>query len=403
MTDTNVELYKPNELIGAIDQIEVSRTAKHLLNFFLQYAQQQIKFHNHHGFEFEVDVTHINGLADIHTHDYPRLKKSLQTLMQPVVLRDDPDNYDVLVPITRITIDVPKGLYKYELQPQVIKLLEQTDYFTKLQLSQFNPLQSKHSITIFEWLKRWETAQNIPPIAIEKLRNMTGTVKKATYDKFSQFSRGVLDPAIAEINEKTPYQVSYEPIKTRAITKHKVTEIKFHFTKKEIKIETKNKPDDPVNMPSGYEKLRKVCGRYMTLKFYYEATYIYTPETLEQFADDCAEKYKPNRTKFFEWLNERCGMNQKGYLKQQVILNEKLFRDVFAITEKKYSMMIRTEDGELMPAGFPEIIINVKEEYVAEAMQLYGKLPYNEYKHYLSGIWKRFEQEFNVNKDNVFE
>ena len=60
-------------------------------------------------------------------------------------------------------------------------------------------------------------------------------------------------------------------------------------------------------------------------------------------------------------------------------------------------------NGEKMPAGFPETIIDVKEEYVAEAMQLYGKLPYNEYKHYLSGIWKRFEQEFNVNKDNVFE
>ena len=402
MTDTNVELYKPNELIGAIDQIEVSRTAKHLLNFFLQYAQQQIKFHNHHGFEFEVDVTHINGLADIHTHDYPRLKKSLQTLMQPVVLRDDPDNYDVLVPITRITIDVPKGLYKYELQPQVIKLLEQTDYFTKLQLSQFNPLQSKHSITIFEWLKRWETAQNIPPIAIEKLRNMTGTVKKATYDKFSQFSRGVLDPAIAEINEKTPYQVSYEPIKTRAITKHKVTEIKFHFTKKEIKTTAENKPENAAPISSAYEKLRKVCGRYMTLKFYYNATYIYHIETLEQFADDCAEKnYHPNKTKFFEWLDERCSINQKGYYKQYHIYSEKFFKSVFSTEEIDPSSVVTTEDGREMWLG--RKIQHVHEEYVSEAMKFYGELPYNEYKHYLSGIWQRFEQQFNVNRDNVFE
>ena len=402
MTDTNVELYKPNELIGAIDQIEVSRTAKHLLNFFLQYAQQQIKFHNHHGFEFEVDVTHINGLADIHTHDYSRLKKSLQTLMQPVVLRDDPDNYDVLVPITRITIDVPKGLYKYELQPQVIKLLEQTDYFTKLQLSQFNPLQSKHSITIFEWLKRWETAQNIPPIAIEKLRNMTGTVKKATYDKFSQFSRGVLDPAIAEINEKTPYQVSYEPIKTRAITKHKVTEIKFHFTKKEIKTTAENKPENAAPISSAYEKLRKVCGRYMTLKFYYNATYIYHIETLEQFADDCAEKnYHPNKTKFFEWLDERCSINQKGYYKQYHIYSEKFFKSVFSTEEIDPSSVVTTEDGREMWLG--RKIQHVHEEYVSEAMQYFGKLPYDDYKHYLSGIWNKFQQEFKVNADNVFE
>ncbi|MCQ7289970.1 hypothetical protein NP014_24195, partial [Salmonella enterica] len=188
----------------------------------------------------------------------------------------------------------------------------------------------------------------------------------------------------------------------------KVTAIQFYFSKKEIKkeikTEAKKKTENAALISPVFKKLRNICsGKYMTLKFYYEATYIYTPETLEQFADDCAEKYKPNRTKFFEWLDKRCGINQKGYLKQQVILNEKLFRDVFAITEKKYSMMIRTEDGELMPAGFPEIIINVKEEYVAEAMKPYGELPYNEYRHYLSNLWQKFQQEFNVNKDNVFE
>ena len=63
--------------------------------------------------------------------------------------------------------------------------------------------------------------------------------------------------------------------------------------------------------------------------------------------------------------------------------------------------IVHTPEGREMWLGGK--IKTVHEEYVSEAMQLYGKLPYNEYKHYLSDIWKRFEQQFNVNRDNVFE
>ena len=403
---SEMTLYKPNEFIGAIDKLEVSRTAKHLLNFFLQYAQHEIKFNNHVGTNFEINVLTINGLADLHVRNYARLKQSLQTLMQPVVLRDDPKQFIAIVPISDITIDVQSGVYRFELTNRVCNLLKNCDYFTKLQLREFNNLQSKQRITIYEWLKRWETApKGIQPLPIDELRRITNTENKKTYDNFTHIQIRILDVAVNEINQYTPYQVSYETIKERAKFRPKVTAIQFHFTKKEIKIETKNKPDDPViNMPSGYEKLRKVCGRYMNKEFYFKATYIYEPETLEQFAIDCiVSNYHPNKKVFFEWLNERCSINQKGYHKQKYIYSEKFFRSVFCTETRKYKMMIPTGNGELMPAGLPEIIVNVKEEYVAEAMQLYGKLPYNEYKHYLSGIWKRFEQEFNVNKDNVFE
>ena len=141
----DVNLYKPNELIGAIDQIEVSRTAKHLLNFFLQYSQHELheykKLHPDNEVyptEFEVDVYTINGLANIHTHDYERLKLKLIKLMQPVILRDDPKRFIALTPITAIDIDVPRGMYKFELQSKVVMALANNDYFTKLNLSDFN-------------------------------------------------------------------------------------------------------------------------------------------------------------------------------------------------------------------------------------------------------------------------
>ena len=404
-------LLKPNELIAVIDEIPVSRTAKHLCNYFLQYAQHELKFNNHTSNRFELHIADLNAEAQIGLKDYKLIEKSLNALMQPVTIRakDDPRSFIKLVPIYLVIVDAKKGVYRFSLAPEVIEILRNTDYFTKLNLHEFNFLESKHSIVIYEWLKRWETAPKIPQLPIDELRRITHTAEKKTYDNFTDLKRGMLDIAVTEISEKTPYTVTYEAIKTRIKYRPKVTAIQFYFSKKErkkeIKIEAKNKPESAAPISPVFKKLRNICsGKYMTLKFYYEATYIYTPKTLEVFADDClAKNYHPNKTVFSKWLKERCGTNQKGYLKQRVILNEELFRDVFSIKEDKYSMEITASNGEKMPAGFPETIIDVKEEYVAEAMKPYGELPYNEYKHYLSNLWQKFQQEFNVNKDNVFE
>ena len=403
----DITLFKPNELIAAIDQIQVNRIAKHLCNYFLQYAQYKLKTDKNQGHQFELPISELNAEAQIGLKDYKLIEKSLNALMQPVTIRDkdDPRSYIKLVPIYLVFVDANKGVYRFSLAPEVLDIIKNTDYFTKLNLHEFNFLESKHSLVLYEWLKRYETAPQIPELSIDELRNITHTADKKTYDNFSDLQKRVLDVAIKEISEKTPYTVTYEAIKTRIKYRPKVTAIQFHFTKKEIKKEAEKKPENAASISSAYEKLRSVCsGRYMTLKFYYEATYIYEPETLEQFADDClAKSYHPNKTVFFKWLDERCSINQKGYHKQKYIYSEKFFRSVFCTTEEKYSMEVTMSSGETIPAGFPEIIINVKDEYVAEAMQLYGKLPYNEYKHYLSGIWQRFQQEFNVNRDNVFE
>ena len=388
----DITLFKPNELIAAIDQIQVNRIAKHLCNYFLQYAQYKLKTDKNQGHQFELPISELNAEAQIGLKDYKLIEKSLNALMQPVTIRDkdDPRSYIKLVPIYLVFVDANKGVYRFSLAPEVLDIIKNTDYFTKLNLHEFNFLESKHSLVLYEWLKRYETAPQIPELSIDELRNITHTADKKTYDNFSDLQKRVLDVAIKEISEKTPYTVTYEAIKTRIKYRPKVTAIQFHFTKKKKKKEAEKKPENAAApISSTYEKLRSVCsGRYMTLKFYYEATYIYEPETLEQFADDClAKSYHPNKTVFFKWLDERCSINQKGYHKQKYIYSEKFFRSVFCTTEEKYSMEVTMSSGETIPAGFPEIIINVKDEYVAEAMQLYGKLPYNEYKHYLSGIW----------------
>ena len=280
-----IELYKPNELIGAIDQIEVSRTAKHLLNYLLQYAQLELnkalKNKEVHGNKFEVSVSQINGLADFQKHDYERLKRTLITLMQPIILRDDPKHFKAIVPVCEVDVNVEKGLYVFSISDTVKELLQNNDYFTKLTLAEFNGLQSKHSIVIYEWLKRYETSPQIPQLTVEDLRNITHTVSKA-YDNFTNLKQRVLSPAVAEINEHTPYTVSYEIIKER-VSKYrpKVTAIKFTMTKKKSEkeiIETSGiESKDIISSVQGMYKV--LCDQYIQFGFcseraeFYKATY----------------------------------------------------------------------------------------------------------------------------------
>ena len=196
-----LSLYKPNELISMISELELNRTARHLFNYFLRFAQKKIKFEDYNGTTFEINIHDLNELAKINQKDYKIISKSLDGLMKPVTLIDNPKQIVKVVPVTYVNVDREKGIYQFTLQELVIDLLKKTDYFTKLDLKEFNPLKSKHSIVIFEYLKRYENFGQIPLITMEELRAITDTNNK--YPNFTDFERYVLSVAKDEINEHT--------------------------------------------------------------------------------------------------------------------------------------------------------------------------------------------------------
>ena len=348
-----IELYKPNELIGAIDQIEVSRTAKHLLNYLLQYAQLELnkalKNKEVHGNKFEVSVSQINGLADFQKHDYERLKRTLITLMQPIILRDDPKHFKAIVPVCEVDVNVEKGLYVFSISDTVKELLQNNDYFTKLTLAEFNGLQSKHSIVIYEWLKRYETSPQIPQLTVEDLRNITHTVSKA-YDNFTNLKQRVLSPAVAEINEHTPYTVSYEFIKER-VSKYrpKVTAIKFTMTKKKSEkeiIETSGiESKDIISSVQGMYKV--LCDQYIQFGFcseraeFYKATYALDYNLLSGFFIKKKDIQHKDKLKWLYATVEAPGSklryrrsNQQAYYKSLLDKEDRLTQGLFLENQK---------------------------------------------------------------------
>ena len=221
----DVIFFKPNEIVAVIDQIQVNRLAKHLCNYFLKLAQSEIKFKDKQSSWFEFNINEVNELAQIRTKDYKLIEQSIEALMHPITVRDkdDPKKYLKLVLITAVGIDSTKGVYKYQLNDIMIDLLRNTDYFTKLNLQEMNPLESKHSLVIFEWLKRYENSPQIPCMSIEELRKRLegrGTdsqeaietrLSKASYELTfsSQFDKIIINDELESAKQETYSVISH--------------------------------------------------------------------------------------------------------------------------------------------------------------------------------------------------
>lgn len=324
--DNGLQLYKPNELVSVISSMELNRTARHLFNYFLQYAQRKIKFENYQDDTFRVNINELNELADITQKNHKLLDKALDNLMKAVTLTNDNKHIIKLVPVTFVNVDISTGEYVFTLQRLVIQLLKQTDYFTKLNLLEFNPLKSKHSIILFEHLKRYEKLKQIPVLAVEELREITDTTKK--YKNFNDLQQYVLNVAVNEINEFTNYNVSYELIKARAKTRPKVSAVQFYFSKKaEASTPTQEvqeaavavfEPEELLGVQGAQQEELTVDEAFglfaefkrvftdLTKEQYNFATYKYTYKTLNKFADSIAKYTKTYTTEnFWQWLADR--------------------------------------------------------------------------------------------------
>ena len=317
-------LFKPNEMISVFAELELNRTARHLFNYFLQHAQRKIKFENYQGNTFHINIKELNDLANINPNTYDIVEKSLRHLMRPVEIRNDPHCYRAFVPVTYVAVNKKTGEYDFRLEELVIDLLRQTDYFTKLELQEFNLFKSKFSLIILEFLKQYEKLKKIPEVSIDELRKITDTQNK--FSMITMFKNKVLDVAVNEINESTNYNVSYELIKKYTSRRPKVSAVQFYFSKKLLeapKVQEAAEPEEPLwvqeaQVPQyAQEELTvdEAFGLFAELKQvfidltreqYNIATYKYTYKTLNKFAENIAKYTKTYTAKeFWQWLADR--------------------------------------------------------------------------------------------------
>jgi plasmid replication initiation protein len=96
--------------------------------------------------------------------------------------------------------------------------------YTTIKIDEAVKFKRFYTIRLYELLMQWqETGKKY--IKVETLRDIF-QIKKDNYVKYAAFRKYVLEPSIEEINERTNWKVSWEPVKTGK----KVTSISFSFS-----------------------------------------------------------------------------------------------------------------------------------------------------------------------------
>ncbi|WP_317163852.1 replication initiation protein, partial [Bacteroides stercoris] len=138
--------------------------------------------------------------------------------------------------------DEVKIEFHREIMPYLINLKKN---FTQHALSDIAELNSKYSIILYRWLsmnynqyehysvkggRRAEQVESYrnPSISVKELRIMTDTVNE--YQRFTNFTKKILDIPLKEINDNTTFKVSYEKVKKG----RSIDSIVFHITKKPV-------------------------------------------------------------------------------------------------------------------------------------------------------------------------
>ena len=139
-----------------------------------------------------------------------------------------------------------------EIIPYLVNLKKN---FTQHALSDIAELNSKYSIILYRWLSmnynqyehysvkggrradQVESYRN-PSISVKELRIMTDTVNE--YQRFTNFTKKILDIPLKEINAHTSFNVTYEKVKKG----RSIDSIVFHIEKKRMADDNSYKLDD---------------------------------------------------------------------------------------------------------------------------------------------------------------
>ncbi|MDQ7055261.1 MAG: replication initiation protein [Persephonella sp.] len=204
----------------------------------------------------------------IHEKNYHQIKTALRRLMQRIIEietieEDGKRRFKLYQWFSKAEYKEGDSFIEVQFHPDLKPyLLELKQRFTKIPLKQVLQLRSKYAIRLYELLKRYEDT-GFRTDYIPELREKLG-VKEGEYERFFDFERRVLKPAIKEINEKTDLEVSYEKKKTG----RKITHIEFEINSKNAKegdtTQTTKSPSESIDIQGQKQELKNMSDLWET-------------------------------------------------------------------------------------------------------------------------------------------
>ena len=145
---------------------------------------------------------------------YENIKKACKTLFERQFTYTEQQEKGVRVATSRwvsvIAYNDKTTAIDMTFAPSVVPLITMLErHFTSYDLEQVAGLNSKYAIRLYEIVIAWKSNGKTNQIGVEQLRDRLG-VFDDEYQRMELFKRKVLDKSVAEINEKTEINLSYE-------------------------------------------------------------------------------------------------------------------------------------------------------------------------------------------------
>lgn len=142
---------------------------------------------------------------------YKQIQGAIKRIYERSVKTEDKDRVTEFRWVSSRTYFKKEGRFRIAMTNEVMPYLTQLKgQFTKYQLRNISSFNSVHSIRIYELITQYRKVGE-REITIEELKKWLQVEDK--YPRFNNFKQWVLEPSIAEINEKSDLMVSVEQIK----------------------------------------------------------------------------------------------------------------------------------------------------------------------------------------------
>jgi hypothetical protein len=219
-------IIKPRELVDSIEVTPLSRSEMILYNQLLANAWNDIR---------EKPVHKILKAALRGSHDSnDRLEEGFDTLMRAYakVRARDPKTgkmatYRLSLLGTNKEEDAKDGYFYYTFPPDLLAIISVSTTWAAIKSNVMYALRSKYSIRLYEMIeRRIGMEKHSEEFSIDELRGMLG-VPEGKLERFADFNKHCLKPALEEVNHLTDFWVQISTVKkSRAVEKLFMTWLK---------------------------------------------------------------------------------------------------------------------------------------------------------------------------------
>jgi hypothetical protein len=224
---------KPGELVDVRAGAGLSLQDRRIFNLLIEHAWAEIGESKTH----RIAISRLRGPRH---ESGDRVAESVDTLMTtlvkvPAMLEGQPAvlSTQLLGPTTRtLDEDSPKALLEYEFPEKLRKVIQESRYWGRIKSHVMFAFSSKYALALYEAVcLRANLRVDSQDFSVEDFRALL-SVEDTKYPAFPQLKQRVLDPAVAEVNALSDFNVEIQPLREGGMLRGKLVGFRLFWEKK---------------------------------------------------------------------------------------------------------------------------------------------------------------------------